>query len=55
MLYEVITRDPHEVRFEAETGFAGGCAIIGGGVVIVPALIILLDLLAFLPPGEVTA
>lgn len=28
---------------------------IGGGVVIVPLLIVLLDLLAFLPPGQVTA
>lgn len=37
------------------SGFLGGLLGIGGGVVIVPALIILLDLLKILPPGEVTA
>ncbi len=37
------------------SGFLGGLLGIGGGVVIVPALIILLDLLGFLPPGQVTA
>jgi uncharacterized protein len=37
------------------SGFLGGLLGIGGGVVIVPLLIVLLDLLAFLPPGDVTA
>jgi uncharacterized membrane protein YfcA len=37
------------------SGFLGGLLGIGGGVVIVPMLIILLDALAFLPPGAVTA
>lgn len=37
------------------SGFLGGLLGIGGGVVIVPLLIVLLDLLAFLPPGQVTA
>lgn len=37
------------------SGFLGGLLGIGGGVVIVPMLIVLLDLLAFLPPGQVTA
>lgn len=39
----------------ALSGFLGGLLGIGGGVVIVPLLIIGLDLLAFLPPGAVTA
>lgn len=39
----------------ALSGFLGGLLGIGGGVVIVPLLIILLDVLAFLPPGAVTA
>lgn len=37
------------------SGFLGGLLGIGGGVVIVPLLIVLLDLLNFLPPGQVTA
>jgi len=37
------------------SGFLGGLLGIGGVVVIVPLLIVLLDLLAFLPPGDVTA
>lgn len=37
------------------SGFLGGLLGIGGGVVIVPLLIVLLDLLAFLPPDDVTA
>ena len=37
------------------SGFLGGLLGIGGGVVIVPLLIVLLDLLAFLPTGQVTA
>ncbi len=39
----------------ALSGFLGGLLGIGGGVVIVPLLIVLLDLLAFLPPDAVTA
>ena len=39
----------------AVSGFLGGLLGIGGGVVIVPALIILLDVMAFLPAEEVTA
>jgi uncharacterized membrane protein YfcA len=37
------------------SGFLGGLLGIGGGVIIVPLLIVLLDLLAFLPPDDVTA
>jgi len=37
------------------SGFLGGLLGIGGGVVIVPALVILLDLLGILPPADVTA
>ncbi len=37
------------------SGFLGGLLGIGGGVIIVPLLIVLLDLLAFLPAGDVTA
>lgn len=37
------------------SGFLAGLLGIGGGVVIVPLLIVLLDLLDFLPPGDVTA
>jgi uncharacterized protein len=43
------------VAIGAFSGFVGGLLGIGGGVVIVPALIILLDILGFLPPGVVTA
>ena len=43
------------VAVGAVSGFLGGLLGIGGGVVIVPALIILLDLLAFLPADDVTA
>lgn len=39
----------------AVSGFLGGLLGIGGGVVIVPLLIILLDRLAFLPAGRTTA
>ena len=39
----------------AVSGFLGGLLGIGGGVVIVPALIILLDVMAFLPAEQVTA
>jgi uncharacterized protein len=39
----------------AVSGFLGGLLGIGGGVVIVPLLIVLLDLLNFLPAGTVTA
>jgi uncharacterized protein len=35
----------------ALSGFLGGLLGIGGGVVIVPLLIVLLDLLGFLPAG----
>ena len=35
-------------------GFLGGLLGIGGGVVIVPALILILDTLGILPPAEVT-
>lgn len=37
------------------SGFLGGLLGIGGGVVIVPLLIVLLDLQGFLPAAEVTA
>ena len=37
------------------SGFSGGLLGIGGGVIIVPLLIVLLDLLAFLPADDVTA
>lgn len=37
------------------SGFLGGLLGIGGGVVIVPLLIVLLDVLDFLPADEVTA
>lgn len=37
------------------SGFLGGLLGIGGGVVIVPLLIVLLDLLGFLPAADVTA
>ncbi len=43
------------VAIGAVSGFLGGLLGIGGGVVIVPLLIVLLDLLAFLPPEDVTA
>lgn len=43
------------VAIGAFSGFLGGLLGIGGGVVIVPLLIILLDALGFLPPGTVTA
>jgi uncharacterized protein len=43
------------VAIGAASGFLGGLLGIGGGIVIVPLLIVLLDLLAFLPPDEVTA
>lgn len=43
------------VAIGAVSGFLGGLLGIGGGVVIVPLLIVLLDLLDFLPPGQVTA
>lgn len=43
------------VGIGAASGFLGGLLGIGGGVVIVPLLIVLLDVLAFLPPGDVTA
>ena len=43
------------VAIGAVSGFLGGLLGIGGGVVIVPALIILLDVLGFLPPADVTA
>ena len=43
------------VGIGAASGFLGGLLGIGGGVVIVPALIILLDVMAFLPAEEVTA
>jgi len=43
------------VGIGAASGFLGGLLGIGGGVVIVPLLIVLLDLLGFLPPEEVTA
>jgi uncharacterized membrane protein YfcA len=43
------------VAIGAVSGFLGGLLGIGGGVVIVPALILLLDLLAFLPRDDVTA
>jgi uncharacterized membrane protein YfcA len=43
------------VGIGAVSGFLGGLLGIGGGVVIVPLLIVLLDLLAFLPPADVTA
>jgi uncharacterized membrane protein YfcA len=42
------------VGIGAVSGFLGGLLGIGGGVVIVPALIILLDIQAFLPAEEVT-
>lgn len=43
------------VAIGAASGFLGGLLGIGGGIVIVPLLIVLLDLLAFLPPDDVTA
>ncbi len=43
------------VAIGAVSGFLGGLLGIGGGVVIVPALIIVLDEMAFLPPEQVTA
>ncbi|MFU8817497.1 MAG: sulfite exporter TauE/SafE family protein [Pseudomonadales bacterium] len=43
------------IAIGAASGFLGGLLGIGGGVVIVPLLIVLLDLLGFLPPGDVTA
>ncbi|MFW6094582.1 MAG: sulfite exporter TauE/SafE family protein [Pseudomonadota bacterium] len=42
------------VAIGAVSGFLGGLLGIGGGVVIVPLLIVLLDLLAFLPSEAVT-
>lgn len=43
------------VAIGAVSGFLGGLLGIGGGVVIVPALIVLLDLLGFLTADDVTA
>jgi uncharacterized protein len=43
------------VAIGAVSGYLGGLLGIGGGVVIVPLLIVLLDLLAFLSPDDVTA
>jgi uncharacterized protein len=43
------------VAIGAFSGFLGGMLGIGGGVVIVPLLIVLLDLMAFLPADDVTA
>jgi uncharacterized protein len=43
------------VAIGVASGFLGGLLGIGGGIVIVPLLIVLLDVLAFLPPDQVTA
>lgn len=43
------------VAIGAASGFVGGLLGIGGGIVIVPLLIVLLDLQGFLAPDDVTA